>query len=186
MSFLIDFLTAMIVALACYMMMSYTAHADISVQLLGPIALTQHVLNDNNAAHRYTNRVSKDGSLIANPEIGVIITDTSKDYYESYGIFGGQNSVGGLMGGGLFEFGTVYGHWQIGGALGSYLQDDCEFNRRIISPFELGRSHNIGLAPVIGVAVNYKIQLSKKTYLQLNNILSPIITNTVLSVGFQW
>ncbi len=158
------------------------AHAD--VEVIGG-GLTYHIL-DADTASSYSNKVSRDGRLIANPMIGVVFTKYEGPMFNSFTVFSGQNSVGAPMFGGLGEAGLEIQHLQVGFAAGLYSQESKPFTDIDIHSFRLLNYRGMDLVPILGLAINYKIPLYKHVYLKLNNIISPILTNTTLSVGLEY
>lgn len=174
-----------VLALAAFLMVCYKAKAD-TMEFMGPVALTQHVINDPSASSQFANKVSKDGSLILNRQVGIIITKTDNDTFSSYGQWIGTNSVGNLMVGSIGEFGRSFGRYQLGTALGAYIQDDSGFKSTGIQPFQIAREGNLGLVPVGGIVFNAKLYQTPAFYIKLNTITSPILINLSLSVGVKW
>lgn len=153
------------------------------VEVLGPRAITYHVMHTRNAS-QYANKLSGDGELIDNPEYGLSYTYKDKTVYTSFTGFIGQESVGSPMEGLVIERGYYIDHWQLGLALGGYAQNDKDFTNKGLVPFRIAQIGTTGLVPIAGIAINYKIDLPNHTFIKLNNILSPIITNSVLSLGW--
>jgi hypothetical protein len=144
--------------------------------------LTYHVIDSGSSSYN-ANKVSSDGRLISNPEFGIVLTQQFSYLYQSGAVFGGQNPVGQPMGGALYQFGYAIDNLQIGAAAGAYLQDDNAFRNAGVEPFRMFEVGSIGVVPVLGLALNYNIPLSEKTYLKINNVITPIITNSSLSFG---
>jgi hypothetical protein len=151
-----------------------------SVEIIGG-SLTYHLLGNDFDSN--SNKVSNDGRLIANPLFGLQYTTENNAYYESMALFSGDNSVGTQILGVKAAKGIKIGNLYLGLALGAYEQDDTEFNNRGIIPFEIGRLGTTGIVPVFGAEVNYKIVSYKDVFVKINNIISPVLTNTTLSVG---
>jgi hypothetical protein len=167
-------------------LVTFTASAETSVEVLGPVAMTYHPVVGSGGCSQFANKLSKSGCLIANNEYGLVLSQESDGKYQSAVFFMGNDSVGSEMEGGLYERGYEYGGLQLGLALGVYFQGDQEYYNRGLIPFEIGSVNGIGIVPVLAIAVNYKIDLSKHTFLKLNNILSPVMTNSVLSIGWRF
>jgi hypothetical protein len=143
--------------------------------------------NTNGASEKFDNKISGDGRLIGNPLLGVADVYDNGTIFKEEVVFIGQDSVGSLMVGGMYETGRVVGrNLEIGGAFGGYLQDDSAFAARHIQPFSIATFGTTGLVPVLGAAVNYKVRFNESTYLKLNTVLSPIISNATLSLGFKF
>lgn len=159
------------------------AHAQDSTELvLGGV--TYHVIDQENESTRYSNKLSSDGKLILTPTIGYTKQYSLPfDEYASATLFLATDSVGQPAGGALGQWGYVFGNWQTGLVLGVYAQNDWEFHHRGIAPFECAEIGNIGLVPVGGFAVNYRVFMGKNTYIRFNNLISPVITDHTVSIG---
>ena len=159
------------------------AYADESIELLGG-SITWHTpLNGSNDGAN-TNKLSKDGSLIDNPLFGVRLTDTKGIAYDSVAVFGGENSIGKQMGGAMYSTGYVVNKWDVGLVVGAYLQNTNDFYNSGLQPFRVGTEGPNDICPIIGAEFNYKIDLSDNMYLKINNVITPVITNNSLSLGY--
>lgn len=157
-----------------------------SIEVLGG-ALTYHVLvGDSKANAQNAHKITSNGNLISNPEIGIAVTTITNRMFQSKVIFGGENSIGHSMSGALYERGVVYGNYQLGFVAGAYIQDDDAFRNLGVIPFRAFEFNGTGVVSVLGLTLNYQIVLSKNCYLKLNNIISPVITNTSISLGFNF
>lgn len=148
--------------------------------------LTYHITADNSVSKQFSNQISTDGKLIDNPIVGISYTDENKDEFMSYILFTGQNSFNEGMTGILFENGYVYNRWQYGIGAGVYAENSIDWNEYHAIPFYLCKIGNAGIVPVFGGVLNYKIPLNKTTYFKINNIISPILTNSSLSFGWNF
>jgi hypothetical protein len=124
-------------------------------------------------------------------------------------MFGGANSVGLPMSGMVYERGYAFGGLDVGWVGGGYEQNDYAWRQKtqtnqvvsVVSnnyetftttktttyePFRLFEINGIGFVPIVGGAINYRVSLSKTTYIKLNNIISPVITNTSLAFGWNF
>lgn len=146
-------------------------------------SITYHLINFGDVPKNFTNKLSSDGRLISNFLIGVQLIREDQVYYDSIGVFTGQNSIGDTIGGVKWSSGIHYNKLYIGGVLGAYVQDNRKFEHDGIRPFYIDEVNGTGVVPVVGVEVNYKINLSNKTYIKFNNIISPLLTNSSLSLG---
>lgn len=165
------------------MMISSIASAEYSLELIGG-GLTYHVI-DNGAASQFSNKLSNDGRLIYSPTIGLKILNRPGDYsYKSAAIFRGLNSVGSPMTGGILATGLAIGPFNLGFVIGGYVQNNEDFRARGIQPYSVFGNTN-AFVPIAGVEGNVRIPLGEKTYLGINNILTPIITNHSLSLGYR-
>lgn len=170
------------IGLYSILLMSVLAHADSEQLILGGV--TYHVINQENEARKFSNKLSNDGTLILTPTIGYSKTkDLPYDEYASQTLFLVLDSVGQPASGGLFQWGYVLGRWRLGLVLGAYAQNDWEFHHRGIAPFECLELGNIGLVPVGGGAINYRVPLRGKSFFEFNNIITPVITSHVVSIG---
>ncbi len=174
-----------ILTLAVIIMVCYKAKAD-TIEFMGPVGLTQHVLNDPQTSKQFANKLSKDGSLILNRQVGFIRSRTVNGVFSSYGQWVGANSMGNLMAGCISEFGRSFGRYEFGVALGAYIQDVSGFDKAEIQPFQIAKEGNIGLVPVAGVVANVKLYNAPGFYVKLNTISSPILINASLSIGVKW
>lgn len=172
-------------ALAAFIAVCYKANAD-TLEFIGPVGLTQHIINDPTASARFSGKVSKDGSLILTPQYGFIRSRTANGAFSSLGQYVGTNSVGSLMTGFISEFGRSFGRCELGLALGAYVQDDQHFKHLDIQPFEVTRIGNIGIVPIGGIAFNAKVYQVPGYYVKVNTLTSPVLMNVALSVGVSW
>lgn len=133
----------------------------------------------------YVGKLIDDGSLIANPLVGVGYTNEDASSYASYKVFFGDNSLGYPIGGFTTGHGVRLGRWHLGLVIGGYLQDDDEYFNRGIVPFSLttGRAAFVLIG---GVEANYDIPLNDKCFLRINNLITPALTNHTLSFGFSF
>ena len=148
-------------------------------------SLTYHII-DGGAAQAFSNKLSPDGRLINNPIYGIQYVTESDSLYETIGIFSGDDSVGDPILGMKYSTGYKYNHWYLGLVLGAYEQSTMGFTNRGIQPFEFAQIGDVGIVPLIGGEVNYRVNLSQSMYVKLNNLISPIITNTTISLGYSF
>lgn len=156
-------------------LLTFSAHADLVVG-----GLTYHLFTSRDIGSRFSNQISPDGALIATPTLGYSWSTLDGSSFATRTVFVALNSVGEAAAGGVFSTGEEVGDLQLGLAFGGYLQDDREFRRRGIAPFVIAESHNVGLVPVAGIVLNYRLS----PRLQLNNLLTPVMTNHSLSISF--
>lgn len=166
-----------------YVLLSSTVHAQESNEVLAG-SLTQHFTNFGGVSSKFNNKISADGTLIANPMLGWRIVKTEGLVYTSSTVFGGENSIGELMGGVSASAGVKVDHARIGLVAGGYLQDDQKFRDRDIAPFSVPIGNRLGLAPVAGVELSLDIPLEHETYLTVYTVISPILSTT--TIGFGW
>lgn len=159
-----------------------SALAD-QVEILGG-SLTQHIINPDGASSEFAHKVSSDGTLIANPLGAYRLIKTEEDgWYESRGYFAGENSIGEAMGGAMASQGFEYSHMRLGVVVGGYMQDEQKFHDRGLQPFamELGR---VGVVPILGLEFQINLPIASKTYLTIYNVITPVLTNTTIGVGW--
>ena len=173
----------LLVSILITVSMAISARAD-EVEVLGG-ALTYHLI-DNGTAHAYSNKLSSDGRLISNPMAGVAITTHENVFFQSYAVFFGEDSVGGSMGGGSFTSGVEVNRLQVGAIAGGYIQAAKPYTDRNVNAFRLTAINGTDFVPLLGLAINYKVPLSSTCFLKLNNIISPILTTSLVSVGFNY
>lgn len=160
-----------------------------SFEIIGG-GITYHIM-DQGGAQYYTQKISNDGRLIFNPTLGFGIVHKIEtpeyvtDQYASLKVFTGANSVGKPMNGVIMGYGWKYGPLYFGPVLGGYFQDDKEFEDQGVIPFRLFEVNHVGFVPILGAELDMKFNINKDCYLKLNNLISPIVTNTSLSFGFQ-
>lgn len=109
-----------------------------------------------------------------------------KAYYESLAVFTGNDSVGGQIGGVKASKGVKLGNVYLGFVVGAYEQDDNKFDKVGLIPFQIAKAGSTGIVPIIGGEVNYKIGLYRDMFMKINNIITPVLTNTTLSLGFSY
>lgn len=161
-------------------MFAANVHAD-SLELIGP-GLTWHVV-DGNADYLYNHKVSSDGRLIYTPQIGLRYTHNDELFYESLSAFTAQNSIGSPIYGGIGALGISFSKYiNTGIILGGYVQNNEDFRALNITPFSLTGGEN-AFVPLLGFEFNLKFYLTDRTFLGLNNMVTPIITNHNLSFG---
>lgn len=156
------------------------------IELMGPRALTLHTVTSPYARSQFANKVDKEGNLIAPYQLGIALVDNTPTHFTTRLVFMGDNSVGSKLAGAIYQHGKRYNGFELGYAAGAYLQDETEFDRRDVDSFNIGSYHHIGLVPVVGGVVNYRADIDNQVYVKINTIISPIILNAVLSVGFPW
>lgn len=173
--------------MACIVMalVTYTALGD-TIEELGPVVMTYHPTLPASICQGFSGKLSKNGCLISNYELGLAYTIENGDKFQKFIVFGGTDSVGSNMGGLLYERGYEFWGFDVGFAIGGYLQVDQTFYDKGIAPFQLSSVNGYGIVPIMGLVLDYKIPLSDTTFLGINNILSPVITNSVLSLGWRF
>jgi hypothetical protein len=137
------------------------------------------------ASKAFAHKVSNDGTLIANP-LGAyrLIKNEDGGWYESRGLFGGENSIGEAMVGGMASQGFEFSHMRLGIAAGGYFQDNQKFRDRNVEPFSINLGSRYGLTPLLGVEFQINMPISGSTYLTIYNLVTPILTNTTIGLGW--
>lgn len=147
--------------------------------------LTYHYPNMTplEASERFENKVSKNGLLIANPVYGVRTTNTEDDFYTSYKLFAGQDSIGDQIYGFGYSFGLSQKGYNIGMVLGSYTHDRDEWEQRgLVNRTTIPTSSKYDLIPIVGIEANFKFGRFR-----FNNVITPVISNHSISfVVFEW
>jgi hypothetical protein len=116
------------------------------------------------------------------------ITKPDSEFYTSDAFFIGENSVGTLMSGYMGASGVYLNKYtQFGAIYGAYAQDNTEFMRRgIYNCMAWFPESKISVIPIFGVEVNFKVNLSDKVFIKLNNVITPVVTNHTISIGFEF
>lgn len=160
---------------------SCVVRAD-SIEVLGG-SITEHLENANGAASYNAHKLSGDGRLIANPMMGLRLMKENDRRYDAYTVFGGQNSPGFAMGGTTVSTGWKFSGFYAGLVGGFYLQSDSKFLATGEIPFKWFKVNGTDFVPVFGCEINYKVDLTDKVYVKVNNLITPILTNSSVSVG---
>lgn len=176
--------------LAFLLLFGGPSHADLEVIGGG---LTYHLI-DNGAAPMFSNKLSSDGRLIANPIVGLAYTQHQGLIFNTYTVFGGANSVGKSMAGGLYSEGLeteivnnrTIDHFQFGWAIGGYEQQSHYYTDLGINSFRFVNVNGVDLVPVVGIVLNYQVNLNRDYYLKLNNLVSPVLLNSTVSFGINF
>lgn len=141
-------------------------------------SLTYHTLVDHSVTDYFPHKISNDGNLIYNQLYGIGYINNQDLVYQSFRVFAGNNSIEEPMVGGAYSFGFSLKNWDNGLVIGGYFQDGASFSKKINYLWALS-----DFIPLVGFEFNYKIMLSDKIFIKINNYLSPIITNHSLSIG---
>ncbi len=166
-----------------FMMVSY-ANAKDTLELVGP-GITWHVI-DGGASSQYNHKLSSDGRLIYTPQIGIKKTRIEAMQYNSFAIFTAQNSIGSPIVGAMGATGIeLFNMFQVGFVLGGYVQNNNDFKAMGITPFSIMDGPN-ALVPIMGIDLNFKYKISDLLFVGFNNILTPVITNSNLSIGLEY
>lgn len=90
------------------------------------------------------------------------------------------------MAGGLYTEGVEVNGLQVGLAMGGYEQQARPYSDLGINTFRLVAVDGVDFVPILGLALNYKVELKDGVYIKLNNLIEPILTNTTLSLGYNF
>lgn len=172
-----------VLLLSTIILLSGTVRAEQSDEVLVG-ALTQHFTNFGGVSDKFDNKVSKDGTLIANPMAAWRIIDYDGITYTSSAFFAGENSIGELMGGVGASAGIRANKVRIGLAVGGYLQDDKKFLDRGVQPFSLPTGSRIGIAPLFGVELSIDVPIEKSVYMTVYTLITPILSTTTIGIGW--
>ena len=164
---------------------SHIAYADIISDELVLGSLTYHLMDGPPVSYKFQNPVSPDGRLIDNFLIGYQRTEENADHeYWSWCIFTGENSLAKPIGGFKLSSGTTNGRGYICIVVGAYFQNNRDFyDQGIDSSLAFVDFHSTGMVPLAGFEINYKLFHIGNTFIKLNNILTPVLTNHTISIG---
>jgi len=153
-----------------------------SLELMGG-SLTEHYQSNP----EYVGKIGTGNGLIYNALVGVRYNfdNYRTKWYTSTEIFGGLNSVHeGMVGAaGVLGYSVINEFLYTGAVIGMYTQNHSAFLNRGLVPFNLTQIGDYDLVPVVGIEINFKLNLTDALYLKLNNLITPILTNTSLSLG---
>jgi hypothetical protein len=173
----------LIIMLLCFLPMQCLAGDKIEIMFGG---ITYHPMASPDITKYYQNKISPDGSLISNFMTGVQIVSETKNSYDSFAFFVGQNSVAEPMGGFKLSTGAIMDDFYIGPFVGAYFQDNATYLKDGVHPFSIFKIYDNSVIPIVGMEVDYKIVLKRHKYIKLNNIISPGLTNSSLSYGMSF
>lgn len=174
-----------VIVLFLILLLSSKAHAEDHYREVLAGGLTYHVFDPDNVSEVNSNKISKDGRLIANPLLGYRSVDTDGLDYTSMLSFVGVNSINQPIFGAAASIGIAGDFGRIGFIGGAYMQDNRKFLDKGVQPFTLIPGSGWGPTPLLGVEYIHKIDLSNKTYLMLNTLISPIILNASIGIGWR-
>lgn len=167
---------------------SHCSHVKASdtLELVGP-GLTMHVIDNDGVSAKYSNKISDNGRLIYTPQLGLRRTHVDKfGTYDSLVVFAARNSIGSPIYGGFGATGAEFFHFFDAGLIyGGYIQNNNDFRAQGIEPFSMTGNTN-AFVPLLGIELNVKFSLDNNVFLGLNNLITPIITNSNLSVGYKF
>lgn len=178
----------LILILIVVFLCSFSKADTTSYEVVGG-SITEHlVLGPNDPQAAFQTKIGDGGKLIYNPLYGIrTVTENDSRYY-SFAGFAGDNSIGEPMYGGMASAGikVLDQHLYLGGVFGTYGQSDSSYLQSGDIPFKWGMIGDTDIVPIVGIEANVKINLSDSTYLKLNNLVTPILTNTSLSFGIHF
>ena len=151
-----------------------------SLEIMGG-SLTNHYQSNSG----YIGKIGNSDSLIYNALLGLRYNfEDDGKWCISGEVFGGFNSVQEGMAGfaGAIDY-KLMNFLYIGPVLGSYTQSHSAFLNKGLIPFNIAQVGDYDLVPLIGVEVNFKMDLDTTFYIKLNNLVTPFLTNTSLSLG---
>jgi hypothetical protein len=163
-------------------MLSLQAKANETLELVGG-GITVHIEDSGGVGQYFSNKITPDGRVIANPVVGLRYTDYSDIllYWSGAGFYG-VNSIAKPITGGLVSGGLGFEYVNVGLVAGGYVQNNNDFYNIGIQPYSLTDGSN-AFVLMAGVEVNFKIPLSDDIFLGINNLLTPVVTNHTLSLG---
>jgi hypothetical protein len=152
-----------------------------SLEIMGG-SLTDHY--QSNPA--YVGKIVNSDSLIYNALLGLRYNFEKHEskWNISCEVFGGFNSVQeGMVGfAGAFDY-KLMDFLYIGPVLGGYTQSHSAYLSKGLVPFNIGQIGDYDIVPLIGLEINFKMDLNPTFYIKLNNVITPVLTNTSLSLG---
>ncbi len=90
------------------------------------------------------------------------------------------------MQGAIYEQGVTLNRLSVGWAAGGYLQQSRYFTDLGDNSFRVMNVNGTDIVPLVGLVLNYTVWRAERSYLRLNNLVSPVITNTSLSLGLEY
>lgn len=158
--------------------------SDYSVSLEGLAGgITYHLVDTDAASAHYIYKLNANGRLIYNSLWGYgVLVEDNKNYF-AIKTFLGDNSVGLPMMGSMLSYGWKWHGLYYGPVLGVYFENDDAYRAMGVQPFRIAEDGSMGIVPIIGIELNYRIDLTDRVYLKLNNVITPYLTNTSLSLG---
>lgn len=182
--YLSDILWAVLLLIFVSSFFIFPVHAD-SVEVIGG-GYTYHLI-DFGASDAYKRKITSNGRLIENPTFGLLFHERiGRFFYRSVGAFAGSNCLGRPMQGMVYSDGIEIGNFQAGAGLGAYFQESKYFSDLNVSSFRIANIRGVDVVPILGLVFNYKVNLTDSTYIKINNLVGPIITNTLFSLGYNY
>lgn len=140
---------------------------------------------------RFANKASKDGRTIKNPMYSIGFTQQEKYDYTTNSVFVGSDSIGSPIVGFSRTNGKEEGIIQLGVIYGLYLYDQKQWDKvyadqKYKSPSYLSSFGISNVNIILGVELNLKFDLGSSAYFQIRNVVTPILTNHSLNLGFYY
>lgn len=150
--------------------------------LMGSLTYHLYGLESSN----FQNKLNPSGDFIANPMIGFrkVYFDDINSYW-SWATFGGENSIGDGMLGGAMSVGIGDGNIRLGLIAGTYLQNNRQFNDKGLAAIGIQINDTMELTPIVGLEFVYNINLTKRTYFTINQILCPWLYTASIGIGWR-
>lgn len=170
--------------LALLLLFSSVVRAEIADEVLVG-SLTYHIFDPGGISKKFSNKVDSTGMLISNPLAGYRQIHTDGNDYFSEMVFAGENSIAEPILGAVWSFGLTSGGFRIGPIVGFYFQDNKKMLDKGILPITLIPYAGWSPAPVIGLELVKTYDLNKKCYFLLNGLITPILLNASIGVGWR-
>lgn len=148
-------------------------------------SLTYHIFDPNDQGLNYSNRVDSTGALIQNPLLGYRQVHQSGSEYTSQTVFTGQNSIGQPMFGMAYSSGFTTGTFRFGTVAGFYFQDADAMLKRNVTPIYIIPHPGWCPSPVLGLEFIKTVEFSNDRYLILNGLVTPILLNATVGIGWR-
>ena len=191
------FIMAAVLGMLVSMTLTAQAGSGYSVELQG--GGINYQLENNGTSAYNAHKWSPDGRLNYSGMLGVKVLEEDQLFYNSLLLYGGNNSIGQPVGGLIessgfkvdnmgylgcpYHKGTLYVGW----AIGAYLQNDNSYKAATGQyPNELTAFGSEGLVPILGLELDYKVRLTDRTYIKLDDVIQPSSVMTGLSLGYSF
>lgn len=104
-------------------------------------------------------------------------TTYSSDTYMSYVGFMGADCIDSPITGAAFSTGFNFEYLDVGSIVGAY-----KYNRKAWKDANVNIGTILPFLPIIGLELNFKYQITDKLGVKFNNIITPVITNSSMSL----
>jgi hypothetical protein len=142
--------------------------------------VTIHHTNPNQIDRKFSGCLHASCEAIYNPVLAYRMIEKTKRTYDAYTLLAGVNSIHEPIVGAYYAGGIRRSGYNLGVAMGVYMQNNEKFLQRGIIPFSAGKTGPLGIVPIIGVEHQYR--LTKKLF--INTLITPVITNVGLGLQF--